>query len=199
MNVFGQRYGEVLLLGIGAGGVEATVYNTFGLNDCPLELWSRLDARAIATEHRVASALLNGPRYWLMDSIDKQHPDVPEHKTFGGLEMVRQATVGLNAMNPAPYTANQVDRRAAFTFDAGREIYELLDRDGNHWVMQSFSQAVNPRLQRSDLPALGSRLAVPAGWSYEARTLEAPLRIDTMTRPAVVLQDDQANSYSLLA
>jgi hypothetical protein len=113
--------------------------------------------------------------------------------------MARQATVGLNAMNPAPYSANQVDRRAAFTFDAGREIYELLDRDGNRWVMQSYSQTVNPRLELTDLPALGSRLAVPAGWSYQARTLDAALRIDTTTRHAVVLQDDQANSYSLLA
>jgi hypothetical protein len=67
-STFGKRYGEVLLVGIGAGGVEATVYNTYGLNDCPHELWSRLNASAIATENRVASALLNGPRYWLMDS-----------------------------------------------------------------------------------------------------------------------------------
>ncbi|MET0896837.1 MAG: hypothetical protein ABWY45_02875 [Mycobacterium sp.] len=199
MTVFGKRYGEALLLGIGTGGVEATVYNTFGLNDCPLELWSRLTPGAVAAEHRVASALLNGPRFWLMDSIDKQHADAQEHKTFGGLEMVRQATVGLSAMNPAPYSANQVDRRAAFTFDAGREIYELFDRDGNHWVMQSYSQTVDPRLELSDLPTLGGRLALPAGWSYQARTLDAPLRIDTTTEHAVVLQDDQANSYSLLA
>lgn len=28
-------------------------------------------------------------------------------------------------MNPAPYTVNKVDRKAVFTFDAGRAVYEL--------------------------------------------------------------------------
>jgi hypothetical protein len=48
-DVFGRRYGEVLLVLLGASGPEATVYNTFGLNDCPAELWDRLDAEANQT------------------------------------------------------------------------------------------------------------------------------------------------------
>ena len=38
-DVFGKRYGEVLLVRIADSGPEATVYNTFPLNDCPAELW----------------------------------------------------------------------------------------------------------------------------------------------------------------
>jgi hypothetical protein len=52
--------------------VLSTVYNSFPLNDCPAELWSALDAQAIAAENGEAAALLNGPRYWLMNSIEKQ-------------------------------------------------------------------------------------------------------------------------------
>ena len=46
-DVFGERYGEVLLVRVGESGPAATVYNSFPLNDCPAELWDALDADAI--------------------------------------------------------------------------------------------------------------------------------------------------------
>lgn len=122
-----------------------------------------------------------------------------EHKTFGGLEMIRQATVKLASMNPAPYQLNRVDRKALFTFDAGREIYELIDPDGRRWVMQTWSQTVDPTLSLTDLPGLATRLSLPAGWRYEPRTPTSTLRVDTTNSDASVTQDDMANSYSLQA
>ena len=197
-DLSGKRYGEVLLVTRGEAGPQATVYNSFGLNDCPAELWSELDAKAIAAENGAATALLNGPRYWLMNSIEKaQTPRMI--KNFGGIDMLLQATVLLSAMNPAPYTANQVHRHTVFTFDAGEEIYELQDPAYRRWVMQTWSQIVDPDLSRADLPGLGGRLDLPDGWSYQARKLADPLRIDTTTHAAQVLQDDLANSYSLSA
>lgn len=71
-NVFGKRYGEVLLVRVAESGPEATVYNTFPLNDCPAELWDRLDAKVIAAENDAVAGLLNGPRYWLMGSIESK-------------------------------------------------------------------------------------------------------------------------------
>lgn len=198
-DVFGKRYGEVLLVHASESGPEATVYNTFPLNDCPAELWDKLDAEAIAAENDAVVALLNGPRYWLMSGIGKRDRKDLEHKTFGGLEMLRQATVKLSSMNPAPYQPNRVNRKALFTFDAGREIYELIDPDGRRWVMQTWSQTVDPALSLADLPGLASRLSLPAGWRYEARTPTSTLRVDTTDQEASVTQDDLANSYSLQA
>ena len=198
-GVFGKRYGEVLLVRAGEEGPEAIVYNTFPLNDCPAELWSTLDAQAIATENHAVAALLNGPRYWLMSSIGKQAREAQEHKSFGGLEMMRQATVKLSSMNPSPYNVNRVDRKAIFVFDAGREIYELIDPEDRRWVMQTYSQTVDRNLALGDLPTLGSRLSLPAGWRYEPTTPSTPLRVDTTTTDACVIQDDLANSYSLQA
>ncbi|MDT5229059.1 MAG: hypothetical protein QOH94_2852, partial [Mycobacterium sp.] len=43
----------------GEAGPQATVYNSYGLNDCPADLWSALDAKVIATENGAATALLN--------------------------------------------------------------------------------------------------------------------------------------------
>jgi hypothetical protein len=196
----GRRYGEVLLIRMDADsgdGPQATVYNTFGLNDCPAELWSKLDADALARSHGAAAALLNGPRYWLMDSIEKHSSGPPEIATFGGIDMVRQATVTLTSMNPAPYRPNTVTRNAAFVFKSGEPVFELVDPDGHRWVMQTWSQVVDPTLAYEDLADLATRLSLPEGWCYRARVLDEELRIDTTTEAAQVLQDDLSNSYSL--
>ncbi len=196
----GRRYGEVLLVGVGTdsgGGPYATVYNTFGLNDCPAELWSQLDAEALAKDHGAAAALLNGPRYWLMDGIEKAPSSQPEIATFGGIEMFRSATVKLTSMNPAPYRPNIVTRNTVFVFNSGETVFELIDPNGQHWVMQTWSQVVDPTLAYEDLATLATRLSLPDGWSYRARVLEEDLRIDTLAEAAQVLQDDLTNSYSL--
>ena len=196
-EVFGKRYGEVLLVRMTDSGPEATVYNTFPLNDCPAELWDRLNAEALAKENGAVVALLNGPRYWLMSAIEKRADQQQETANFGGIEMIRQATVAMSSMNPAPYSVNKVDRRAVFTFDAGRPVFELVDPDGSRWVMQTYSQVVDRTLGLGDLPDLGARLNLPEGWRYETRTITSPLVVDTTGRDAHVTQDDLTNSYSL--
>lgn len=195
-NLSGKRYGEVLLVTPGEAGPQATVYNSFPLNDCPAELWSALDAQVIAAENGAAAALLNGPRYWLMNSIERGSQGPLITKTFGGIEMIQQAIVLLSSMNPAPYTVNQVSRNTVFVFNAGEEIYELIDPQGQRWVMQTWSQVSDPNLSRADLRGLASRLDLPAGWIYQSRALTDTLRVDTRTQAAHVLQDDLTNSYS---
>ncbi|MCV7349492.1 hypothetical protein H7K15_04975 [Mycobacterium parmense] len=198
-DLSGKRYGEVLLVTRGEAGPQATVFNSFPLNDCPADLWSALDAQAIASENGVAAALLNGPRYWLMNAIEKEQQGPQITKTFGGIEMIQQATVLLSSMNPAPYSPSKVSRNTVFVFNAGEEIYELIDDHGRSWVMQTYSQVADPNLSRADLPGLAERLKLPPGWSYRARRLTDELRIDTRTRAAQVLQDNLTNSYSLEA
>jgi hypothetical protein len=61
-------------------------------------------------------------------------------------------------------------------------------------VMQSMSQIVDPTLVPDDLAALGTRLELPPGWTYEARRLDEDLRLTT-DNDAVVLQDELQNSY----
>lgn len=196
-DVYGKRYGEVLLVRIGTAGPEATVYNSFPLNDCPAALWDALDAESIAAECGAAGVLLNGPRYWLMSHIEKRAGEPQPTRSFGGIEMIEQATVKMASNNPAPYSVNEVDRRAVFTFDAGRPVFELIDPDGRRWVMQTYSQVVDKNLTLDDLPGLASRLHLPDGWRYETRMPTSPLVVDTTDRKAQVMQDDLTNTYSL--
>ena len=195
----GKRYCEVLLLHPAPAGITADVYNTFPINDCPEAQWKAMDAGAIARENGMPIAVLNGARYWLMDTIEQNDSGAQAHKSFGGMEMIQRATVVVG--NPVeaskPYTLNSVDRRTVFSFDAGRTVYELTGPDATKYVMQSWSQQVEPTLSEADLSALGDRLHLPAGWSYVARKLAAPLRVVTTSSTAKVVQDDLKNTYSM--
>ncbi len=193
----GKRYCEVLLVHASLSGLSADVYNSYGLNDCPQSAWAKLDADQIAGDNGVPKAVLNGPRYWLMDSIAKD--ELPRQtKTFGDIAMHKEATVQIGDPVTAarPYIPHAVDRQTTFTFDAGRQIYELVEPGATRWVMQTWSQQKDPALSEADLAGLASRLSLPAGWKYEVRTLSAPLRVVTTSTSAQVLQDNLSNSYS---
>jgi len=195
----GKRYCEVLLLRAAPAGITADVYNTYPINACPEAQWQAMDAGSIKAENGALAALLNGPRYWLMDRIEKDDAREQTHKTFGGMEMILRATVVVG--NPVeasrPYHLNAVDRRTVFSFDKGAQVYEITTADGTKFVMQSWSTQIDPALDEAGLTTLGARLHLPAGWSYAARTLTVPLRVDTRTGTAKVFQDDVKNTYSM--
>jgi len=195
----GKRYCEVLLLRAAPAGITADVYNTYPINACPEAQWKAMDATAIKTENGALVALLNGPRFWLMDRIEKDDARAQTHKTFGGMEMIQRATVvvGNPVQASQPYHLNAVDRRTVFSFDKGSKVYEITTADGTKFVMQSWSQQTDPTLSEADLAGLASKLHLPAGWSYAARTLQAPLRVDTRSDTAKVFQDDLHNTYSM--
>lgn len=195
----GERYCEVLLARIIDGRLNAEVWNSYGMNDCPQEEWAALDPAAIKEERGVLAALLNGPRYWLMDAIEKA-PSEREETTFGGVGMFLAATVDLGPPPPdlAPYTERSVARNSVFEFAAGSEVYELTDPAGRVFVMQAYSVQANASLTELDLPKLGGVIKPPAGWSYQARVLHDPLRIASATAESTVVQDELGNTYSLV-
>ena len=174
------------------------VYNTFPLNDCPVDLWNAIDTDAIAAEHGAGLAVANGPRYWLMDSIEKQGASENPIETFGGLDMYLQATVDITEIGAGapPYTVVRVDRSALFTFETGSTVFTLVDPDGGVYVMQSWSQQIDPTLDEVGLSGLGERLDLPSGWSYEVRVLDEPIVVDSTGSPATVIQDELKNTYS---
>lgn len=193
----GVRYCEVLLLSHDDAGYTAEVWNTMGLSDCPQDQWDALDAAAIAKDRGVLAALLNGPRYWTLDSIATDLRKGAPETTFGGIGMFRAATVDLGDQPPdqTPYTERRVARDTVFGFDAGSEVYELVAPDGTTYIMQARSQIVDPTLDESDLPTLGDRLDLPDGWEYRVRTLDEPLGLLSVDGVAVVIQDELQDTY----
>jgi len=195
----GVRYGEVLAVYLRDTGLEAEVYGTQMLNDCPQELWETLDADAIAKDMGAVFVKLNGPRYWLLDGLGSKVAVVdPVFKDFNGIQMRRIATIPLGADFAAgPYVARNVNRGAVFFFDAGKTVYELVDPEGQAFVMQARCVGVDSSITEQSLETLGDRLALPAGWTYKRRMLETELVIDTSATLATVVQDEFENTYTL--
>ncbi|TEX45890.1 MAG: hypothetical protein B7C54_12725 [Acidimicrobiales bacterium mtb01] len=128
----------------------------------------------------------------------KVAPVEPVLRDFNGLTMRRIALVELgNSPQAMPYTERKVDRGAVFFWDAGKRVYELVDSTGKAYVMQALCIGVDPKISEAVLPSLGSRLAVPEGWSYRTRLLDEELVVDTTSTMATVLQDEFENSYTL--
>ncbi|MHB1925407.1 MAG: hypothetical protein ACYCSJ_12020 [Acidimicrobiales bacterium] len=195
----GTRYGEVLAAYVTEAGIQAHVYGTQMINDCPQELWERLDPEAIREELGAFLVKLNGPRCWVLDGLGaKVQTTEPVMKEFGGIMMRRIAELDLGT-NPqqVPYTERHVNRGAVFFFDAGKPIYEVVNAEGAAFVMQAYCVGVDPTLTEESLIDLGGRLDLPPGWSYRTRILDEELVVDTSDHVATVLQDELENTYTL--
>jgi hypothetical protein len=195
----GVRYGEVLAVYLRDTGLVAEVYGTQLLNDCPQEIWGTLDADEIAKDLGAVMVKLNGPRHWVLDGFGTKVQVVePIFHDFNGMQMRRIAEVDLgNEPAQIPYTERHVNRGAIFFFDAGSQVYELINAAGVAYVMQAYCIGVDPSLTEDQLPGLGSRLDLPEGWTFRTRILDEELIVDTTATVATVLQDELENTYTL--
>ncbi|HEU5151894.1 MAG TPA: hypothetical protein VFU19_15465 [Iamia sp.] len=191
-------YGEVLLVSESDGTYTAEVWNTLGLNDCPREAWDALDATAIAAERGALVARLNGPRRWTLDTIVTEPKGERRLSRFGELDMFLAATVDLGASLPAPgvaYEERRVARDTVFRFAAGATIHQLTAPNGERYVMQAYSHAVDATQGLDTLAALADRLALPPGWAFTTRTIEQRLDLLSTDGVATVVQDELQNTY----
>jgi hypothetical protein len=114
-DVFGKRYGEVLLVRSTQSGPEATVFNSFPLTDCPQELWSKLDPQVIAHRKRrdghTADEDIRGHR----DAAQSQ----PQHSV-----RIRRGPTGFRADRPGGTALGyaDVERRTSLTPTAGIRV-----------------------------------------------------------------------------
>ena len=193
------RYCEVLYGKRNWLNLEVKVFNTQGLNLCPEDQWKALTKESIAKTYDASFVLLNGPRYWTMDEIQAAGTTVKNVKeSFGGIEMNLRATVDIGLfkqlLGSKQYRPNEVKRTTNFIYRAGGAVYELTAPGGEVYVMQSYSQIVNPTLSMKDLGTLEQQLKLPSGWTYKSRVLEQDLSV-VANGIAYVLQDNLMNSY----
>jgi len=196
---FESRYCEVLLASPEAGGrLRADVWNS-GPFGCPQADWEALDSDALASEFGVQTALLNGPRFWVIDaSTNNAPPATPMLDQFGNLTMLLGPSVLLAegfVFGENPYQVNAVSRDTVWRYRAGREVYELTNPDGQRFRMQSFTRAFETDQLLGELASLGSRLSLPEGWSFATRRLTEDLNLPTVAGIAEVITDDFGNTY----
>ncbi|ETV97989.1 hypothetical protein H310_09293 [Aphanomyces invadans] len=209
-KVKNQRYCELLFVRSVHGSTVADVYNTFGLNHCPANLWKDITP-ANAKDNDSIAVVLNGPRYWAMDEFETSTSGVAKVvKNVGGIDMALAGHVPVVIPLPPSrfYEPNLVTRNATFRWKAGSIAYFLTRRvqvdhavTEDHFIMQSSSQQVLPDLDARDLRTLVHPL-LPFGWTYRTRRLTKSLNVTTpalvggRATVGVVIQDEFQNSYS---
>jgi hypothetical protein len=201
VRMFNDRYCEVLAVHGTFPNLLADVWNSYGLNKCPPAAWQAQDEKALAAELGVLAVRLNGPRYWLVDSASiRLAPGMGQIRTFGSMRMREIAQVQVPITNGvpglAPYTETTVLRKNTFTWGHGRRVYELVGPDGSLYLMQAYSQIVDPALTLGALRGLGARLQLPGGWRYRTRKLRHDLSLRT-AGDATIVQDELLDTYQL--
>ena len=194
----GSRYCELLLIKRSGFSVEAEVWGTQGLNDCPQEQFEGLNLEAIQAEFGALRAVRNGPRIWL-PNVTSAAQEERNTLSFGGLAMSRLATVDIDPSQAseqlsAPYRESIVRRTTTYSYPSGSDVFELVSPGGGVYVMQSMSLEVDASQALEGLPTLGQRLNLPAGWTYQVRQLDEEMILKAEGE-AIVLTDDFRNTY----
>lgn len=193
------RYCEVIPVFQTRLTFHVEVYNTISLNDCPADLWAKLDGEAMAKRYDAKAVKLNGPRHWVLNQIIGGGATATgKIVDFGGIEMklVAQLETKLwqGTVGDKFYTPNEVNRTTTFVYRAGQMVYDLTSPEGDVYRMQSYAQIADPNLTIESLETLGERLELPEGWSFQARVLteDSELKADGL---AYVINDNLYNSY----
>ena len=199
VDMRGQRYCEILIGDLQGSDLHVQVYNTQGLDDCPESEWSALDTNMLEAETMSTVVLLNGPRYWMLDSLQGSTLIDASTQSFGGIEMRQAGAIDLPtsdlAMLEKPYTQHTIQRNSDFHFFAGKTVYELVDPSATVYVMQSYSVQKKAQTEAS-LASLGASLTLPQGWSFQTKVLDADLNLKATNGTWTVIQDDFDNTYS---
>ncbi len=179
--------------------VKIDVYNTMSLNDCPEEAWDALDLETLKDSYGATEIIMNGPRFWVVNEIqDAEGMATGQIVDFGSIEMqlIRQFEVNIlqGVGGSEFYETNEVEINTNYLYYAGNTVYELTSPEGDVYRMQSYSQMIDANLTVNDLENLATRLALPNGWTYEARVLteDSVLNTDGL---AIVINDELGNTY----
>lgn len=196
-NVRDARYCEIIPVVRDGFRLVATVYNTLGLNDCPPEKWDAITEADMRRHFGALTAVLNGPRHFLMDAIMGDGATAAgETIEVGGLQMTERASLELSVFDllRGAYQEKKVDRETLYLFKARSPVFVLTAPDESRYAMQAYSQIVDKDLTYAALDKLGSRLKLPLGWRYSVMVPEADLVLNSRGQ-AIVVQDELQNTY----
>lgn len=198
-NARGYAQGEIFLMKGQHGRLDALVFNTTGLNQCPPEKFDAIDVDTLAKETESDAVWKNPRRFWMMDRLTIAL--VGEPRDFQGLmfNFVAQMQMPAN-FTPAAgqaalaYRPSQIGRVSKYEFLSGQPVFLLRSPEGITWVMQTYTNHKASDLTEADLPELGQRLQLADGWQFKAKMLDRDLILDT-NGLAHIVADDLENMY----
>ena len=211
-NMHGYRYMELFLKCPGQD--QAGIFNTITLNiqpddsrdSCPADLMANYSDAQVAADYGAEFAYMSGIRHWM---FDKMRVDVANNVRYmDGLD-TRWGADAANFVVPtgssgsaeAVYIITNVTCNRTWYYNKGTTLYILDAPNGDPFIMQSYSNIVNPNQTESDLVNLGTTLKLPSGWKFRTKVLDQDMAVngitcDGKTNQWRVVQDDLVNTYS---
>ncbi|OAF12988.1 hypothetical protein AYJ54_45445 [Bradyrhizobium centrolobii] len=188
-NTRDMRFCEILV--VKARGIE--VYNTTGVSDCPPQQWDALDVRKIRRQFRALKVEKNGPHFWMMDS---QTVSFGTKASFGDIEARWVARLPLltaleAATGSKPYKVFTPKKTQRMVYAKGKPVYELIDPDGNVYVLQAHEE----KFPIETLAKLGEKLKLPPGWKFRTQDLSEDLVLDLKSDQTIYAIGDEYHQY----
>ncbi len=191
----GYAQGEIFLMQRESGSLDALVFNTTGLNECPPEQFDAIDVDTLAKETESDAVWKNPRRFWMMDRLTIAL--VGARREFQGLmfnfmakmQMPANFTPEAGGQAALTYRPGEIHRVSKYEFLTGRPVFLLRSPEGVTWVMQTYTNHKASDLTEADLPKLGQRLNLAEGWQFKAKTLDRDLILDTKGLAHIVADD----------
>ena len=213
-NAHGKHHCEVLIMSRDADGPGGSghYFNSLGVVDDVSDedfaaRFRALDPEELRKEYGGDGVRFTGPRRFLADRFEGEAFDGGKLSMLGPIPMYLYGTFVVPNFDAfiggkqTPYLESVSKRTTTWFFEAGSEVYELVSPEDIVFVMQSASLRVDPDNTVDKLPTLGERLALPAGWTYRARTLEnelvMPATYDSDPPNTIVLDELEYNYQRL--
>lgn len=207
-GIYNYRYCEIFLIGGRPfpKDLAAAFYNTTDRNNgavtrdsCSDEIWATVDVDELKEQYNVLGVFKNGPRFWVYDWLElpvgaeREFGDV-RARWMGGVKLPKD----FGKEGSTFYNTTAVTRHSKQGYNKGTKVYILDDPEGTTWIMQAYSRIIDPTLSYHDLDILDQKLALPAGWKYRTKVLDADLAIGAINGHARVTQDNLENTYNAL-
>jgi hypothetical protein len=188
-NTRNMRFGEILVVRL--RGVD--VYNTTGVSECSAELWNALDPRKIRKQFHALKVEKNGPHFWMMDS---QTVEFGAKVSFGGIDARWVARLPLTtalaaATGSKPYKVFTPKKTQKMVYSKGKLVYELVDPDGNVYVLQAREE----RFPIDSLAKLNEQLKLPDSWQFRTSNLNEDLILDLKSDQTIYAVGDEFHQY----
>jgi len=182
-------------------------YNTTGTSGpgggCPAEKFAAIDAKQLAADLKVFAVHMNpspqsARRHWVMD--ENWVYKVGETVNFMGVDATWMASMTIEQLRGGiakPYDGSQIRRATKYLYKKGSEVFLMRTADRKTYVMQSYVTEVDNDLTYAQLGKLGSKLNLPAGWTFETKRLRQDLMVDPQQSNGVahIIRDDLHNVY----
>lgn len=216
MKVYNYPYCELIPDTVANGEITEHVFNTLGFNTCPASQFDTITEQNVIDAYNAqypptggaaaaTSATINGRRHWVMTTIQSTGGVTGSTDTLTvngmqlGLKAVLQVPQGSSTIGEVPYQVNTVQRDTVYVFRRGRPIYEVIAPNGQVFVMQSYTDAMDSSIslkKLSNVAYMRNKNQFPKGWRYRTRTLKKDLTL-TASGSTQIVNDYLRNTYQV--